>query len=487
MLRKIKNRLLSNPRLRFGSFSVLLSVLVTTALILLVIAFDHLEDKYALQRDLSFNGATTQSRITTEVLNQLDKEIHIYVISSDGNTNQTILSLLKRYESITPAFTFSEEKLARSPQLLTMFNGILGEGQVTSDCMIVYCSSTSRARVLKSTDFPVYEYSTESGYYIQTGYNYEKPITEAIVYVSQDDPLCIQMLSGHNELSGENLSNLQTLLTDANYLIQTVNLLNGDTLDPAKPLMILSPKLDISEKELSLLMEYADGGGDFFILSNYSDPFDLPNYNALLLEYGIQFYPGLVISELTDTESYYDDLPAFLMPHMVETDLTRNLIGTGRSILMLPGSRALKLPETSGAGLGVETLLATGNSYIRNYTESEPDSTEKQITDQEGVFALAVLSKRLSSNGKVSNAEIIGNTLMFTDYWVESNTYSADFLYESIQYLQGESPISLNIAPKENREPLRLGSLTPLYAMIFLLPLLVLFAALFVLLPRKNL
>ena len=70
MLRKIKNRLLSNPRLRFGSFSVLLSVLVTTALILLVIAFDHLEDKYALQRDLSFNGATTQSRITTEVLNQ---------------------------------------------------------------------------------------------------------------------------------------------------------------------------------------------------------------------------------------------------------------------------------------------------------------------------------------------------------------------------------------------------------------------------------
>ncbi len=482
-----KNRILSDPRLRVGTFSVLLSVLIIAALILLCIGFDRLEDDYALQTDLSFNGATTQSRLTTEILSKLEKDLHIYVISSEGNRNQTILSLLDRYESISSHITYSEENLAKSPQLLTMFSSMLGEGQVSSDCIIVYCEDTSRARLLKDSDFPVYEYSTESGYYIQTGYNYEKPLTEAVVYVSQDDPLCVQMLSGHNELSGENIANLQTLLTDANYLIQTVNLLNGDVLDPSKPLMILSPRLDISEKELSLLMEFADAGGDFFILSSYNDPFDLPNYNALLLEYGISFYPGLVMAEAEDNGSYYDDLPAFLMPHMLETDLTRDLIRSGRSILMLPGSRALKLPESAGSGLSVETLIVSGNSYIRNYTESEPDSTEKQSSDVEGVFALGVLSRRMSADGTISKAEIIGNTLMFCDYWVESNTYSADFLLESIQYLQGESPISLNIAPKENREPLSLTSLVPAYIVICLFPLLILAAALFILMPRKNL
>ncbi len=477
----------NQPRFRYGTLSVLLTVFVVTALILLALIFDRLEDEYALQTDFSFNGATTQSQITTNILSQLDKDIHIYVISSEGTPNQTIRSLLDRYESITPHFAYSEENLAKSPQLLTMFSGILGEGKVSSDCIIAYCPETSRARLLNATDFPVYEYSTESGYYIQTGYNYEKPLTEAIVYVSQDDPLCVQMLSGHNELSGENFSNLQTLLTDANYLIQQVNLLNGDSLDPAKPLLILSPKLDISEKELSLLIAFADEGGDFFILSNYSDPFDLHNYNALLLEYGIQFYPGLVMSDPADTASYYDDLPAFLMPHMQRTDLTKELLDSGRSILMLPGSRALKPVEYTGNRLHLDTLLLSGNSYVRDYTENEPDSTEKQSTDEEGVFALAVLARRISKDGSISKAEIIGNTLMFTDYWVESNTYSADFLYESLQYLQGESPISLDIAPKESRENLRMTSLVPAYVVICVFPLLILLAALLILLPRKNL
>ena len=478
--------LFSDRKFRSGALSAALSLLVVCSLLAAVFVMDTVEKKYALQADYSYNGATTQSRITTEILSSLTHNVHVYVVSSLGNQNNTILSLLDRYKTVSDHFTYSEESLARSPYLLTMFAGSVGDDQVSSDCIIVYCQDTGRARVLKSGDFPVYEYSTETGYYIQTGYNYEKPLTEAVVYVSQDNPLTVQFLTGHNELSGENITNLEAILSGANYDIRQVNLLNGDTLDPANPLMIICPKLDFSSRELSLLTEFAEDGGKFMILSDYADPLDLSNFNSLLLEYGVGFFPGLVMAESAERSGYYDDLQAFLLPYMQPSELTDPLIETNKDILIMPGTRALRMPQVTDTSLTVDPLLISGKAYIRDYTSSAPDSAEKQPTDEEGYFALGTLSTRLTGRGNVSKAVIIGNHLMFTDYWVESNTYAADFLLRSLQFLQGDAPVRLDISSKANREPLVMGSRLPTILVISLLPLLVLAVALFVLLPRKH-
>ena len=465
----------------------MLAALVICALLLTAFAGDRLEERFALQRDYSYNGATTQSQITTNILKRMTKDVHFYVIHSEGNANSTILSLLARYASITDHVTYSEENIAQSPQLLTMFNPMVGEGQVTSDCIVLHCMETERAKVITDQDFPVFEYSTETGYYIQTGTNYEKPFTEGIVYVTQNEPLTIQMLSGHHELNGENLENFETILTSRHYMLQSVNLLNGETLDPAKPLIIISPQFDISQKEQQLLMEFADNGGDFLVLSNYSDPLDLENYNAFLLEYGVAFFPGLVMAKEEDQQSYYDDMPAFLLPMMLDTGLTHSLITAGTSGLMMPGSRALRLPSISNRYLSVENQIITGKAYIRNYTEIEPDSVEQQETDEEGYFSLAVLSTRISNTGKVSNALVIGNTLMFTDYWVESNTYSAAFLLRAMEYLQGSAPIDLAIPAKQAvRTPLSFQSMVPYATIAFMIPMCVFAAAVLVLFKRKH-
>ena len=474
-------------RFRSRAFSVALTVIVLCALILTAFIADNLEARNALQKDYSFNGATTQSQVTSNILKRLTRDVHFYVIHSEGNTNTTLLSLLARYASLSEHFTYSEENIAENPVLLTMFNTMLGEGQVTSDCIVIYCRETERAKVITEQDFPVFEYSTETGYYIQTGVNYEKPFTEGIVYVTQNEPLTIQTLSGHHELNGENLENFETLLTSRHYFLQPVNLLNGDTLDPAKPLVIISPQFDISEKELELLMAFSEQGGDLLVLSNYSDPLDLTNYNTFLLEYGVGFFPGLVMAKTEDRQSYYDERQAFLLPMMLDTDLTHPLITANTSVLMMPGSRALRLPTIANRKVTIENQIITGKSYIRNYVETEPDSIEQQPTDEEGYFSLAVLSTRITDSGKVSNALIIGNTLMFTDYWVESNTYSSNFLLRSIEYLQGSSPIDLAIPAKQAvRAPLSFGSMVPYAMAAFVMPLLVLAFALWLLLRRKH-
>ena len=59
-----------------------------------------------------------------------------------------------------------------------------------------YASFTSgelTARVLKAEDFITYEYDGETGYYVATGVNYDKPLTEAIVFCAQPEPLTVQL------------------------------------------------------------------------------------------------------------------------------------------------------------------------------------------------------------------------------------------------------------------------------------------------------
>lgn len=486
--RTLLSSIASRRKLRNGTFSILLTLLVLSACILGSILGDTLENQYALQRDFSFNGATTQSRITTEQLQMLDEDVHIYVLSSLGNTNQSLLSLLTRYAAITDHLTFSQENISANPLLLTRFEDILGENEVSSDCIIVHCEKNDRARVLVEDDFAVAAYDADTGFFVNTGINYDKPLTEAIVYVAQDDPLTLQLLRGHGELSGENMALMQQMLTEANYQLQEVNLLSGGTLDVQSPLLILCPQLDMNEKELQLLMDFANAGGDFFIVSHYSDPLDLTHFNTLYRTFGISFFSGLTIAKAEDTQSYYNNTQAYLMPRMHDHELTRPLIESGHDVLLMPGSRAIFLPESTVGGLIVEPLIISGQSYIRDYVHAEPDMMAQQPDDAEGYFALAALCTRISDEGQVSKAHVIGNSIMFTHYDIENITYSRDYLLRAVQYLQGQAPINLDISAKQGiRQSLTLGSLAPAVIIIILLPLLVLLIALKILLPRRHL
>ena len=483
IFQKIKN----NRKLRCGGFSAALTAGVVVCMILAVALADGLESRYALQVDCSFNGETTQCATTNAVLSQLEKDVHVYAVIPEEGENATLLSLLERYAAASSHVSYSKESLLKNPVLLAQFSDAIGENEVSTDCMIVSCPETGRTRVLGENDYYTYSYNLEGGYFEEAGFTYEKSLTEAILYVSQDTLPTLQILSGHGELGAGDTANMESVLVSANYLVKRVNLLSGDTLDPESPLMILSPRYDFSQAELTKLMDFARAGGDFFIVSQYSDPTGLENYEALLRSYGVRAYPGLVIAKETNPDSYYADLPVYLMPYMQETAATLPLLNAGKDILLLGGARAFHLPEEEIQGVTVLPVLMTGDAYIRNY-EDGVSLSDQQETDEEGAFPLALWADKMFEDGTVSHAFALGNMSLFEDYWVQNNTDSTAFLLQMVRSLQGKDPVNLNILPKNAlRDSLSLGSLTPAVIVIVLLPLLVLLGAALVLLPRKNL
>ena len=480
------HKLFQNRKLRCGGFSAALTAAAILCVLLLGAAADAIERRYALTLDLSFNAATTQSEVTDHVLAQLERDVHFYCVSPSGGQNNTLLNLLERYAAGSPHVTYSKESIVKNPVLLTRFSDAIGENEVTGDCLIIHCPDTGRARVLSDDDYYVYEYDLQTGTFSEAAVSYEKSVTEAILYVTQDELPRIQILTGHGEMTAAETAVLEETLVSANYLVERVSLQTG-ALDPESPLMILSPAYDMGDQDLEKLMAFARAGGDFFFISQYSDPVEMGNFSSLLRLYGMEPYPGLCIAMEEDADSYYGDAPVYLMPYMQETNATLPLISGGKTLLLLAGSRAFHLPQETDPNLTLLPVLMTGQAYIRNYLDGVSVS-DRQAGDETGHFPVALWADKMFDDGTISHAFILGNASLFTDYWTVNNTDSTAFLLQVVRSLQGKTPVNLDILPKNAlREGLTLGSLTPAVIVTVALPLLVLLAAVLVLWPRRNL
>ncbi len=477
----------NSRKIRCGGFSVLLTSAAVVLVLLFGLLSDGLEKRFALQIDCSFNGASTQGAVTDAVLAQLEKDVTLYAVTPASGGDETLLSLLDRYAAASDRVTVREESLIRNPVLQTQFTDAAGIRQVTEDCLIVSCPETGRARVLNAEDFALYSYNTETGYFDLASYSYEKSVTEAILFVTQNDVPRIQILTGHGEMTASETEPLEDTLVSANYQVERVNLAAGGQLDPGSLLMILAPRYDLTERELEALLDFAKAGGSFFVISQYSDPLNLNNFQSLFRAFGIEAYPGMVIAKEEDTDSYYADSPVIIMPYMMETDATRSLLSAGEDILLLTAARAFRLSDVVPEGVMLSPVLVTGEAYIRNY-EDGADTAVQRPGDEEGRFCVALWSDKMFEDGAVSHVFIMGDMTMFLNYWMQSSTSSTAFLLQMIRSLQGQEPVNLDILPvTARRGTLTLGNITAPVIVTVMLPLLVLLGAALVLWPRKNL
>lgn len=461
---------------------VMLSVLLPA--VFAADGMEKLEKRYALKRDYSFNSITTYSSVTGKVLSELKYPVHAYALFTPGQTDQSLLGLLERYHAAAPAFTYSEESLARNPMLVHFISADLDDDAVTTDCLIIHCPEKGRTRVLSAENFISASYDPEIGHYAITGTTYESSLTEAIVYVTSDNPPSVSVVTGHGEQSRGEVKALTDFLKKKNYAVNEINL-EKESPDAGGALMLLSPQKDLTDNELSTLTKYAEEGGALFIATDYSDPEDLPNFSALLRYYGVQIVPGVVVASGEDSASFYQT-PLYLMPYMQQGEITTPLLTAGQDRLILAGARALRIVSEPGRDLQAYSLLKSGEAYIRPFMGDKTDLTKGEH-DEQGVFDLAVHSNRAAANGNHSQAFIIGNSSVFTSEWLYQNTYSTEFLEAILHTIARDKPADMGISPKAAFRKQMTHTDYTVPALMILFPLLAVpVAAACVLIPRKR-
>ena len=488
------SKLFANRKFRCGGFSILLTLLVVVFVLLVNVFATNMEKTYGLQVDYSYNSLTHQSEVTKAILDQLTDNVEIFLMSTNSPDAiyrpEELRSILNTYDTSSDLIHVTQVDLIKNPAFFEQFDQtVFGPLPIVADCVVVYSKNRARAKVLDPTDYLNYSYNAQTGYYDIVSFSYEQTLSEAILYVSQEELPTLQILTGHGELTATDTATFERELSQRNYLLERVSLKKDQVLDTASPLFILSPQIDLSDGELTQLLDFAKAGGNFFIITQYTDPIDLPNFNALYSTYGIKPLEGICVAKTEETKSYFEDNPALLMPYMLESDVTQPLLDAGKDVLLLAGSRAFEITPSFSEDLVTQVVLQSGKAYLRNFLDLAQTLDQKE-SDPEGVYPLAVLTDLVQPSLNRSRAFFIGNSTVFMDEWIYANTYVTDFLMQVLQALQGKDPINLSIMPKSAyRESLLASgnSLALPTIIVLLVPLLIPLVALLVLAPRKNL
>ncbi|MBE5768978.1 MAG: hypothetical protein E7333_05225 [Clostridiales bacterium] len=480
-----KTPLWRRPRFRYGSLSALLLIVLLALMVGFNLLFTHLEKENGWRVDYSFNGLTTQSQATLDVLETLPYPVHIYALFTQGNEDLPLMELLDRYAAASDLITWEQTDVALNPGLLTRFSD--DTQTVANDSLIVHCPTTDRWKVLSPADFIGISLNYEQGVYEIAGYTYEQEITSALTFVTKESIPRVLFTQGHGELDEETAAPLTELLT-ANHYDVTFARLSSMELTPGDLLVFLAPVLDLSDAELKQVQAFVSAGGSLLMVCDYSDPFeDMPNYLSLMRSYGFEPVKGMVIAGQEEPDTYFNNNRQQIIPTMLMGEVTQDLITRGADVLLMTAPRAFLVPQDTDGGLIVTPILSSGNASYLYQPSGASLSLARQEDSPAGPFALALEARRITSAGELSRAMVVGSSPLMTSSQVHSMTDAHAFILRSMEFLLGLAPTDLNIVAKPAFRPqLSVESAVPGSLLLVFLPLTVLAAALIVLLPRRH-
>lgn len=368
---------ISKKHIKNGSYSMAMAAIFIVIVVVINMIVGAIPSKYS-QLDVSSSKLYTIGDETKKVLKALDKDVTIYQIAQSGSEDDTISNLLKRYEDESKHIKVEVKDPVVNPKFASEYT----TDDLASNSLIVVCGD--RNKVISYSDM----YSTSIDYntwqQTTTGFDGEGQITSAIGYVTSEDLPILYTLSGHGEQDLD--SSFKEDVQKANIDIKELNLLTeGKVPDDADCLMIVSPTSDISEEEKTEILDYLEAGGKAMIFSDYSQD-DLPNFDAVLENYGVKRAAGIVFEG--DSQHYGMQMPYYLVPTVNSTDASSETASAG-SYVLAPYAQGIQKTDDVRDTVTISSILTTSDQAYSK-TNMQSSNIEKEDGDIDGPFDLGV-------------------------------------------------------------------------------------------------
>ena len=366
---------------RVGGYSVFAVLIVAAIAVAVNILAGALPDRWT-QYDLTSTQLFTLSDQTTQLVQDLDTEVDVYWVVQSGGEDDTLGTLLDRYDGLSDQLTVTKVDPDVSPTFVQQY---VGDSTLTNNSLIVVCGE--RSTYVSYND--VYEYDL-TNYYTTGEYDVnfagESALTSAIDYVTSEDLPKVYTLTGHGE--GELSSNFENAVEKENIDLNELSLLTEEGVpEDADCVLIYDPQTDISQDELEMLQEYLQAGGNLFLITDPpEDGSTRPNLDALMADYGVSAAEGIV---LEGSQSNYFRYPYYLLPTISSHTITSPLRDGGYYVL-LSIAQGLTVSDDLPDGVSVSQLLTTSDSAFSKLDGWNLSTYDKEEGDVDGPFALAV-------------------------------------------------------------------------------------------------
>ena len=404
MMRKHKEQKTQNKKiLKHGAYSMAVTAVVIAIVVVLNLVVQEIPSKYR-EIDLSSQKLYTIGEQTEKLLKSLKKDVELYYIAQDGSESSDIEKLLEKYEEGSKHVKVEQKDPAVYPQFAAQYTS----ESISNNSIIVVCGEKSKVVDYNS----MYETSINYQTYSQevTGFDGEGQLTSAINYVVSEDMPILFTLEGHEEASMS--ETMKEIVEKANIQMKSLNLLSEEAVpEDTACLFIFAPATDFTKEEADKVIEYLENGGKALVVSNYTDK-EMPNFEAVLENYGVQPVDGIVVEGNTD--NYVSQNPYYLLPNVESGEITSELSSKSRYVLM-PLAQGIRQTENMRDTLEITSLLTTSDSAYSKTNLEEMQTMEKEEGDISGPFDLAVSIQESVGEEKETQIAYFASAALFND------------------------------------------------------------------------
>jgi hypothetical protein len=479
----MKFDLVNKRSLRFGSYSVALTVIVVAAAVILNVIVGATQLREKLKIDLTSQKFYSVGEKTDEVLKNLNKDIEIIGLFDEDETTQyaTVVEFIKQYEvksdKIHIRYVDPDKEVAFIQNELDP-KGVLG---IKKNHFVI--KSDRRTKVLSYYDIFEQTFDQNSYQFYISGLNAEYAFTGAIRYVSAEEIPVVYYTEGHGEgdIIGE-YSGLKSSIELNGYELKPLNLTAVEKVpDDASVVLVAAPQQDLSVQEKEKLMVYMENGGNtLFMFDPLENNAPMPNFEEFLAKYNI----GLgydIIFEMASNRSAYGQ-PYIFMPYVEDNDINANL-DPDRFNMTMAYARSITVLKNQKEWITNTPLLTTSSEAVGKALKEGEDDTP-------GPMYVAVAAETQANNAP-SKTVVIGNALFATDNGRDSAGTGEKFVLNALNWLESKEA-DIYIPVKKYSVP-RLQNVTQqtmtllFIGLIIVVPLIIIGVGVFVWLRRRHL
>lgn len=426
-----------NKRLINGSYSMIITIIVIAAAVILNLIVNSLPAKL-MQKDFSSARLYTLTDTTVKYLETLDKDVELYYICEGGKEDDTISKLLDRYDDESARVSVKQI----DPALYPGFTSQYTDESVANNSVIAVCGD--RSKVVSEEFMYITEFNYETYEDVKTGFDGEGMITSAIDYVTSDNIPVMYVLNGNGEL--EIPQEFKTVIAKNNVDIAELNLLTTDSVpSDAAGIIINAPVRDYTQDEASRIISYLENGGKAVIFSNYSAD-AMPGLDSILENYGVKRDSGIVLEGDAD---HYISYQYSVIPVVDYSEVTERVYTD--TYLVAPMAQPIKSTDVFRSSIEQTPLLETTASAYEKIDVQNMTTSEKESGDADGPFVVGMLITEDINNDTQPETKIAYYStgyIMDADYNRTVSGGNEKLIGDTVRYLCSAGEISSAVPAK---------------------------------------
>ncbi len=485
-------KFMKSRKAKHGTVAMAITALVIVMVIVLNIIIGLLVNRFPdLELDLTSNNSFALQDDTIDYVSHLNNDVTVYILMEKDKFEGQGTYFVQAQKMLNKMASKSDGKmkikyvdLTSNPSFTSNYPNV--DWQSSSANNIVLVESGKQYKVLTLTDCFEYDEQTYNYYgtYSFTGTKIEQAVVTAILNVTTDDKVVVDMIKGNNE---QDYSSLKSLLENNAYQVNDVSLATGDFDKDAKVAIMYAPSVDLDEKIVEKLSTWLSNDGKYgrsLIYVPTADMGEMPNLDDFLKEWGMSIDRGYVF-ETDETALVNANSPyAFTVSY---GDYYKDNLKNSKIPVVVSESHAVDITDENTAHALLKTTNKAGVLPID--ADKSWDYKDAITGNGENVAAEGVMT---NEDKKSSRVVVFGSYIMFSDTIMKYNSFNnSAYFMNVINTIADKEDVGITIESKsiDNTE---LGITdvatqnTMLVVFVIVIPIAILVAGFVFWLRRRN-